>query len=584
MSTEIKPNLAGPTQTGVTRFIALLRHEHWLSLMLVALHGALILEPTDLLARALLTTHFGLFLLWQPVWRGERQLVARQVVLILVGGALLVVSGSWWLMMLWISVLFSLIGGDVPGIKNVAQRVVSMLAAFYLLSILLIWVVPHLFNELDFPPMLQAFTGYGLLIPLMLIFFIRAERVQKQPGHSLDLIYSVLLFLLVMVLILGAFVIKQIGDSSYVVALTQTLFGIALILMVLSLLWDPRAGFGGIGQLITRYFLNVGIPFERWMHSLAGIAEQVTDANQFAELASHELGLLPWVSGVAWEAQGTRGHVGQRTRHATEFIYGGLRLTLYTRFSASPALVLHIRLLARLLGDYYESKVRAAQQRRNAYLQAIYETGSRLTHDVKNLLQSLRSLCSAAEASNESDAEAVRTLMRRQLPQIAQRLQITLDKLASDVNEPSEQSGALIWWRNLQQRYAHEDIRFMDGEIAPDIRIPVELFESVCENLLQNALAKRRVTAGMAISARLASTAGGGCRLTVCDDGGVVPRSVARQLFDAPVSSSKAGLGIGLYQAARFAREQGYELRLQANEPGNVCFELAPVVQASAQA
>ena len=152
------------------------------------------------------------------------------------------------------------------------------------------------------------------------------------------------------------------------------------------------------------------------------------------------------------------------------------------------------------------------------------------------------------------------------------------------MNEPSEQSGALSWWRNLQQRYAHEDIRFTDGEIAAEIRIPAELFESVCENLLQNALAKRRVTAGMAISARLASTAGGGCMLTVCDDGGVVPRSVARQLFDAPVSSSKAGLGIGLYQAGRFAREHGYELRLQANEPGNVCFELAPVEQASAQA
>ena len=65
--------------------IRALREEHWLSLMLLALHGGLVLELTDPLARALLTSHFGLFLLWQPLWRGEQRLVARQVVLILIG-------------------------------------------------------------------------------------------------------------------------------------------------------------------------------------------------------------------------------------------------------------------------------------------------------------------------------------------------------------------------------------------------------------------------------------------------------------------------------------------------------------------
>jgi hypothetical protein len=172
-----------------------------------------------------------------------------------------------------------------------------------------------------------------------------------------------------------------------VVALTQTLFGIALFLIVLSLLWDPRAGFVGIGQLVTRYFLSVGIPFERWMHSLAGVAERVDDADKFAVLAAAELAVLPWVAGVRWNAVGGNGLVGEQTHHATEFSFGGLGLVVYTRFSPSPALVLHIRLLARLMGDYYESKLRAAQQRRNAYMQAIYETGSRLTHDVKNLLR-----------------------------------------------------------------------------------------------------------------------------------------------------------------------------------------------------
>ena len=317
------------------------------------------------------------------------------------------------------------------------------------------------------------------------------------------------------------------------------------------------------------------------MHSLAGMAERVDDADKFAALAAQELAILPWVSGVRWNAVGGSGQVGEQTHHATEFSFGGLGLAVYTRFSPSPALVLHIRLLARLLGDYYESKVRAAQQRRNAYMQAIHETGSRLTHDVKNLLQSLRSLCNAAETSDEADAEAVRWLMRRQLPQIAQRLQITLDKLASEVSSAGEQSKAFDWWESLKQRYAYEPVTFLETGLTPESEgmLHAELFDSVSDNLLQNALQKRRLAPGLSITITLVS-GDHGAILTVCDDGEPVDPEVARRLFQAPASSSKTGLGVGLYQASRFARERKYVLRLATNEPGRVCFEMAPASEA----
>jgi signal transduction histidine kinase len=577
MSVEINPASEQAPTARTTRVIGALRQEHWLSMMLLALHGGLILELAEPLARALLTTHFGLFLLWQPLWRGEQRLVVKQVVLILVAGAVLVAAGSWWLMAVWISVLFALIGGNMPGIRNVRQRIGSMLAALYLLSILLMWVVPHLFEQQTFPPLVQRIVTYGLLIPAVLIFFIRPEKTERQTVYALDLFYSVLLFLLVVVLVLGSFVIKQTSHGNYIVALTQTLFGIALFLVVLSLLWDPRAGFVGIGQLVTRYFLSVGIPFERWMHSLAAMAERVDDADKFAVLAAEELAVLPWVSGVRWKAVGSNGEVGERTKHITEFSFGGLGIAVYTRFSPSPALVLHIRLLARLLGDYYESKVRTAQQRRNAYMQAIYETGSRLTHDVKNLLQSLRSLCNAAETSGEADAEAVRWLMRRQLPQIAQRLQITLDKLASDVSSAGEQSKAFDWWEGLKRRFAYEPVTFLETGLTPDSdgTLYGELFDSVSDNLLQNALLKRRLSPRLSITITLRAR-DGGYVLNVCDDGEPVADAVVERLFESPVSSSKTGLGVGLYQASRFAKEREYALQLISNEPGRVCFELAP--------
>jgi hypothetical protein len=53
-----------------------------------------------------------------------------------------------------------------------------------------------------------------------------------------------------------------------------------------------------------------------------------------------------------------------------------------------------------------------------------------------------------------------------------------------------------------------------------------------------------------------------------------VPPEVAKQLLRAPVRST-AGLGIGLYQAARHAEANGYALTLAENRDGAVCFALS---------
>lgn len=561
------------SESGFARMVAGIRQEHWLSLTLLALHGALLLELGDPLAKALLLSHFGFFLLWQPLWRGEQKLIPGQAILIIGAAVLLIAAGSWWLMALWLAVLFSLIGGNVPGIKNLGQRAISLLAAVYLLAILLTWVVPHLFPEQSFPAILTMFVRYGLVLPVIAIFFVRTERSQASSAYSVDLFYSLLLFLMVVVLVLGSFVIKEVSHGNYVVALAQALIVIAGLLVALSLLWDPRAGFAGIGQLLTRYFLSMGVPFERWMHSLAALADRERDPDKFVIVAAHEMSDLPWLSGVQWEGHGSTGVAGDTTKYATAFTFGGLTLTLYTRWSPSPALVLHIRLLARLLGDYYDAKVREQEQRRNAYVQAIYETGSRLTHDVKNLLQTLRSLCTAAETSDEGDSDALRLLMQRQLPQITQRLQITLDKLNSKPPIGNDSTSAAQWWETIKQRYAHEKIVFEGAQIPAGTSLPGDLFESVATNLLQNALDKRRAQGGLKIVATLQMEKGG--QLSVCDDGQPVPEGLAQQLFRSPVQSN-SGLGVGLYQAARFAREQGFELELSSNRAGQVCFSLGP--------
>jgi hypothetical protein len=556
----------------IQRAIAAIRQQHWLSLALLVLHCALMLDLTDPLARALLLSHFGFFLLWQPLWRGGQRLIPGQVVLIIVAAVLLIAAASWWMMALWISVLFSLIGGNVPGIKNFRQRIVSLFAAIYLLSVLLTWVVPHLFLDQTFSEPFQVLVRYGLVIPAIAIFFVRTEKSKSASAYSVDLFYSLLLFLMVVVIVLGAFAIKQVSHGNYVISLAQTLIVAAGLLVVLSLLWDPRAGFAGIGQLVTRYFLSIGVPFEHWMHSLAALADRERDPDKFVIVAAHEMAELPWLSGIGWQSKNSTGSAGEITKYPTEFTFGGLILKLYTRWSPSPGLVLHIRLLARLLGDYYDAKMREQEQRRNAYIQAIYETGSRLTHDIKNLLQTLRSLCAAAETSDESDSEALRLLMQRQLPQITQRLQITLDKLNTKPPVGQDSTSGKNWWQDLRQRFAHERIEFDGVALPEDSTLPADLFASVAENFLQNALEKRKLENNLRIQVRLQWS--DGFALSVCDDGTPVPESLAAQLFNSPVPS-KSGLGVGMYQVARFAREQGYKIALSSNQPGRVCFTLA---------
>jgi signal transduction histidine kinase len=337
-------------------------------------------------------------------------------------------------------------------------------------------------------------------------------------------------------------------------------------------LWNPHSGFSGIGHMLSRYVMSLGLPFERWVQQLAAFAEQESQPQRFLGLALQHMLELPWVCGVQWEARLGAGEFGTRSQHVAEFSIQDLQLKAYTHWSLSPAVLLHLRLLAQMVGYFYDAKRREQLQRQSAYTQAIYETGSRLTHDVKNLLQSLRSLCAAAETSDADQAGALQALMQRQLPQITQRLNATLDKLRAPQQVDSDRVDASIWWDGLIQRFNSREVQFTADRIAANSRIPSELFDSVADNLIENALRKK--LQGQPGQVSVTFSADGGGRLTVCDNGMTVPKSVVDRLFEAPVPS-QSGLGIGLYHAAKQAGRLGYCLELCDNEPGKVCFALS---------
>jgi signal transduction histidine kinase len=543
----------------------------WLGLMLLSLHAALAWGIADWWPRAFLLAHFGLFLIWQPLWRGERNIEGRYAFLVVLIGFLFSAWTNWWLMAVWLAVLFGLIGGSVPGIADQRQRAVSMLAALHLLSLLLIWVVPHLFVEQTFEPILAVLVKYGLPALPLAIMLIRVQSPKTAARIAVDLFYSVILFLLVAALVLGSFVVKQVSHGNYPLALAQTLFVIAVLLMVLSWLWNPHSGFVGLGHLLSRYLMTLGLPFERWIQRLADLAGQEAQPQRFLGIALQHVVELPWVSGVTWRSRAGEGDFGERSRFSAEMSFQDLQLRIYTHWSLSPAMLLHLKLLTQMVGHFYDAKRREQEQRQRAYTQAIYETGARLTHDVKNLLQSLRSLCAAAESSGEGQSQALQALMQRQLPQITQRLNATLEKLKAPQQVDTSQVDAVIWWSALKQRFASRNVRFEEAGPIGDMRLPTELFDSVADNLIANALNKAPETSDFQV--RVALSPSGGGTLTVCDSGAAVAKGVAAHLFEEPVAS-RTGLGVGLYHAARQAAGLGYRLALVANEAGIVCFAL----------
>jgi signal transduction histidine kinase len=353
-------------------------------------------------------------------------------------------------------------------------------------------------------------------------------------------------------------------------ALVQTLFGMAALLLVLSWLWNPRAGFAGLGLVTSRYLLSVGLPFEGWARRLATLAERERDPESFVHDALADLRELTWIRGVGWTAARGEGVLGERGAHEVTHAFHGLTLTWQSARPLTPALALHVRLLSQLLGYFYAAKVREQTLRELAYSQAIHDTGARLTHDVKNILQSMKTLLAAAESSEPEDSERLLALMKRQLPQLAIRLSQTLDKLRQPAQMDVAHLPAREWWAGLQTRYEHDDVRFVCDDVD-DTPLPQDLFDSVADNLLANALRKRQNEAGVVVQVRLVVQPL--LSLSVSDSGTPAPDHVARNLFLGPVSSD-FGLGVGLYQAARQAALMGFRLELPENRAGRVTLRL----------
>jgi hypothetical protein len=542
--------------------------------MLGLLHGVLLVGVANPLVYPLILAHLGVFLLWQPLWRGEREVGLSTLLFIAIAALIAMFWLNWWIIAFWLTGMFGLVGARVFAFRNRWARMLYLSVMAYLLAALLLWVVPILFSaKSDIEPG-RIVVWYVLPIFVVAASLLPIKSTQVESSETIDFVYSLLLFLLLTLLVLGSLAFMSLGQMDYLAALLRTLLLMGVVLLALGGLWSPRFGFGGLQVMFSRYLLNIGTPFESWLSHLTEVAQREPDAQHYLRRAIKLMADLPWLSGMSWQSSDGGGQIGDFSEYSVEIRTESLMLKVYARHELRPTLLLHVRLLAQLIGYFYQAKQREQRLRDMTRLQAVYETGSRLTHDLKNTLQSLFSLTSIAQSRDEKATQ----LLLQQLPQLTQRIEMIINKLQQPKFEDDSEIQLLeVWWKGLRHRNQHLAISWHTSSNIPDLKIPSALFDCVVDNLLDNAMRKKQVEPGITISVELKLAP---LMLIVSDSGSAIAEHTVSKLLQNVVVS-ESGLGIGLYQAARWATQAGYRLELSSNKVGKVSFKLQPIASNS---
>jgi signal transduction histidine kinase len=538
-----------------------------LILMLELLHLSLWIDFGQALSRAMILVHFGLFLIWQPVWRGDESISLMNSGLFILLTLVFVAWLNLWFMFFWIILLIGFLGGFIK--HNTSDQIIYMVTLAFLVTELLMGATTQIFN-INVGPVAHNLFFYGLFaLPLILLFFIRRKTTVTR--ENVDLLRAVSSALLISLVALGSLLNMYHTGTTYLDALIKTILAISFLLLVISWLLSPRFGFSGLSQVWSQSLLNIGTPFEQWLNKISNLNQELTDPDEFLDASMRELMSISWISGLEWNIGVHQGRYGKEDKYQVSIKVKQLTVTLYTRLVVGGTLYLHCNLLIKIIENLYTSKIKERELNDQIHLQSIYETGARITHDIKNLLQSLKTLTSIVGGDESIDSNK-QALLKTQLPHLTQRLQLALDKLQSPRDVQQQDLDIKSWSQSLENRLKPNDIKIMT-DIRVNHEIPGDLFDSVIDNLLENIANKKQLEAEITVKIEI-HTDENNVRIAVSDTGTAIPEDKARRLLTRAVTSEN-GLGIGIYQSSRHAELHGYRLKLKENMDGNVCFELS---------
>ncbi|HSD39128.1 MAG TPA: ATP-binding protein [Rhodocyclaceae bacterium] len=561
-----------------------------LAFSLLLLHLGLLQGVATPVGRGLIVGHLGAVLLWQPLVRPERTLGTGAVL-----AALAIVAGlglfmSWGIALLWMLVLAGLVGAELFRHPEGKARLSFWCAEAYLIIALVALTLPQLLPA-DARPTDLLRNAIGLSSPLLLClvpaFARKLARTREQM--ALDFVGGLVIVLVLSGVLLGALALMFVSELEYIPALLQSLGIMAMSLLLLGWAWNPGQG-AGLSLAIARHALSGGAPFSHWLDEVARLAAGDDGPEVLLEGAVTRMLAWPGVEGADWrvmvEGLEQGGFVGRISNRRSRLLHGSLEIGVHTRYELAPMHLWQMDLMVRLLAEFHAAKEQSRRMQSLSYLRAVHETGARMTHEVKNLLQSIDTLCFAiGQAERDGRNEALQGLLSRQLPVISQRLHDALDRIRQPVAADVREGDAQQWWTAIQERLSDARVVFALTGSLSGASLPVLLFDTVTENLVRNALDKMNDEgAASGADLRIVVTLNANecsCALQVEDNGIPLEGDRADLLFVRPLPSDR-GLGIGLYQAHRLAESLDYRLALANNKRGSVRFELARVAASQA--
>jgi signal transduction histidine kinase len=511
---------------------------------------------------------YGLFLLWQPLWSKETVVDKKRIaflVLVFIGITYAFPNES---LVFFGLILSGLIGSRLLG--QTAFRSFDLLALLIIILEMAIGLVPATFPQIVLPALFADYMQTIILIPVLLFYFAPNPDHQKQGRSQVDLMHGLLAATLLFIVLLGGIVINLLYGVDYIDGLLLTVFIVSTLTIGISWFWNPGVGYSGIGVLWNRYAMTIGGPFESWINKLTTlIEERYLTPGEYLEAACENLVENEWLNAIEWHFENFKVSAGEKTGTRLKHpLTKKLNVVLYFKADPGAALEQHTILLIRMAYQFYLAKVNQEKIRAQEHFETIHHTGARLTHDIKNILQSIKTSIDILDM--DKDSQNSQQLLQANLKQIGARLESTLNKLkAPKLDTQVSLVDCHKWIKRIgKQHNANERMHF-HSDIDNNVTLPIDLFDSVAENLINNALKK---TSAKRIDVRLISNSDV-IILSVCDDGDAITPEIEKNLFAQPVSSG-SGMGIGLYQSAIMALAFNYELELSQNERGRVCFNL----------
>ena len=139
-----------------------------LGLMMATLIAAISFSDDINISRSLFITHFGFFLMWQPVFKQEVDFSLGKLIGLLSFIGIFLIWLNVWLTPFWMLLLLSLLTGRI--FSQGMGRIAYGIAVLVLFLQLILITTPELFNLHGFTAPVQAVIEISLILILIPVF------------------------------------------------------------------------------------------------------------------------------------------------------------------------------------------------------------------------------------------------------------------------------------------------------------------------------------------------------------------------------------------------------------------------------